>query len=123
MCHILIVEDNSDIQDYLSTIVSSEGYECATCSTAEEAEALMMCWKPDLALIDICLPRQHGVSLCWKIRQTYPDVPIAIISAVLESWDEEDLFDCGASAVIDKTIPVKEMIDSITKLLEKVAIA
>lgn len=115
MGHILIVEDDTDTLDYLVLIMAKAGLECIACGSAEEARAVLDSWALDAVLIDIQLPGEHGVSLCWDIRQQFPRMPIFIISAQLRYWEEDDLIHCGATGVFEKPIPVAQLLKAISQ--------
>jgi len=102
MAHILVVDDNEDVRELMAMLMTRDGHECTTCSSAEEAEALFACWQPDLAILDIHLPQRHGVELCWRLHRQYGHVPIVIMSAMLSEWEVDDLRDCGADAILEK---------------------
>lgn len=114
MGHILIVENDADTRDYLALTITQSGHECIACSSAEEARAALDSWALDAALLDIQLPGEHGVSLCWDIRQQFPRMPIFIVSAQLRHWDSDDILHCGATDVFEKP-------DSVDRLLEAIS--
>ena len=117
MCHILIVEDNQAFASYLALLFTKAGHECTTCLTAEEAEAVIQCVLPDLAVIDICLPGKNGVALAWDLHQKKPELPILVHSANLDAWEEEDLLDCGVSIALPKPCPAADLLQAINGLL------
>ena len=117
MGHILIAEDNPAFASYLATLFNRAGHECTTCLTAEEAEAVIQCVLPDLAVIDICLPGKNGVALAWDLHQKKPELPILVHSANLDAWEEEDLLDCGVSIALPKPCPAADLLQAINGLL------
>jgi DNA-binding response OmpR family regulator len=121
MAHILVVEDDADTREYLVQLLASAGHESTTCSSAEEAEAVCYCRLPDLALLDIHLPRKHGVSLAWHLRRQAATLPIVIFSAVLDQWDQDDLWDCGANAILPKPCSADEVLRTLHQLLPPTA--
>jgi DNA-binding response OmpR family regulator len=77
---ILIVDDEPVIADTLVIILSKAGYHARSTYTAEEALELVPAWRPDLALIDVILPRMSGVDLCIRIRTESPDCRVVLFS-------------------------------------------
>jgi DNA-binding response OmpR family regulator len=79
---ILIVEDNKDIGEIISFILSDEGYEPVLCNT--QAEILNMVYKnrPDAILLDIIQPTELGTKLCrdLKAHELSRDIPIIVLS-------------------------------------------
>ncbi len=110
MALILVVEDDVDARDFLQAVVRKTGHNSLMLGSAEEAMRAIRTVQPDLALLDINLPGDSGVSLCWEIRQSFPEIPIVVMSALLEAWDEDDIRDCGANLTIAKPIDVRELL-------------
>ena len=69
MQHILIVEDDLDIQDLLRNFLQEVGYEITIASDGMEAIALFSSAHFDLILLDIMLPKIDGFTVCELIRK------------------------------------------------------
>ncbi len=118
MALILIVEDDDDSRGLARTVVESIGHEAVSCGRAEEVEVVLQGRPPDMALLDINLPERHGVSLAWHLRTLHEDLPIIIVSAVLEHWEQDDLFDCGADLVVPKPYRIEQLQRAIDTFLK-----
>ncbi len=123
MSHILIVDDNQDACGFFDTVVRMIGHEAMVCTTAEEARLVLDEFEPDLMLLDVALPGEHGVSLCWRGRQKYPSVPILLVSAYFDMWDRDDLMDCGATEILEKPCSAEILGERIRYLLANHPIA
>lgn len=99
---VLVVEDDDDTRHFLETFLHVYGYVACGCQCVEEAREKIDVLRPDLAILDINLPVEHGVSLAWELRNRWEGLPIIIASAVLGQWDLDDLYDCGADFIIQK---------------------
>lgn len=99
---ILVVEDDPDARCFLTAFLHCHGYPTMDCIHAEDARACVGRECPRMAIIDINLPREHGVSLAWELRNRWGSMPIIVASATVFDWDMEDLRDCGADYVIQK---------------------
>ncbi len=62
--HILVVDDDSTICKLLVLILSAEGYTVDAVETAEEALRKLQKHVPDLAILDVALPKMDGFTLC-----------------------------------------------------------
>lgn len=113
MPYALIVDDEPDVRELFEMLLERDGYTCGGAANAEEARALLLVYRPDVVVVDIHLPGRNGVDLCWELHNLDPDLPVVVLSAVLEHWSREDILDCGASAVLDKAQPVREIVRAI----------
>ncbi len=65
---ILVVDDNEDAADSLTMVLQLDGHQVATAYTAEDALALAEEFRPDVALLDVGLPRMDGYELAGRLR-------------------------------------------------------
>ena len=66
--HILIVEDSDDNRDSLQELLESEGHRVDTAMDGEQGVARAIAAHPDVALVDIGLPRLDGYEVARRIR-------------------------------------------------------
>ena len=88
MQHILIVEDDSDIQELLRNFLQEAGYETTIAGDGIEAVSLFSSVKFDLILLDIMLPKIDGFTVCELIRKQ-SQVPIIMLTAL--NGEEEQI--------------------------------
>ena len=79
---ILIVDDEDDIREIVSGILSDEGHGTRLASNSDEALAAVEARRPQLILLDIWLQgsRLDGLQLLEIIKQQHPNVPVVMIS-------------------------------------------
>ncbi len=79
---ILIVDDEADIRDIVSGILSDEGHGTRTAKNADEALAAIEARRPHLAFLDIWLQGSHldGLQLLQVIKGAHPSLPVVMIS-------------------------------------------
>ena len=77
---VLIVDDEVSIADSLAMIFASRRYEVRVAYSAEEAIDVIALWQPDLAILDVILPRMNGIDLAVAIRANYPSCRIILFS-------------------------------------------
>jgi two-component system, NtrC family, nitrogen regulation response regulator NtrX len=79
---ILIVDDEADIRDIVSGILSDEGHGTRTAKNADEALAAIEARRPHLAFLDIWLQGSHldGLQLLQLIKGAHPSLPVVMIS-------------------------------------------
>ncbi|MFZ0559700.1 MAG: sigma-54 dependent transcriptional regulator [Methylovirgula sp.] len=79
---ILIVDDEADIRDIVSGILSDEGHGTRTAKNADEALGAIEARRPHLAFLDIWLQGSHldGLQLLQVIKGAHPSLPVVMIS-------------------------------------------
>jgi CheY-like chemotaxis protein len=87
MAKILVVDDDPKICGAVRLALEANGHEVATASSKEEAEAVVVEYKPDLMLVDVMMPEgTEGFHLVWKIRQIEDEavkgVPIVMVTGI-----------------------------------------
>ncbi|MBO7550421.1 MAG: diguanylate cyclase [Fibrobacter sp.] len=102
---ILIVDDNVEMLDKTSALLSHVGYSVVTCTSGEEALERLEHERVDLVLLDINMPSLNGFEVCLRIRQMYAldDLPIIFLTSREDSDSVTKGFHSGASDFISKS--------------------
>lgn len=77
---ILIVDDEPAITETLSLIFSKNGYEARSAGSAEEAIEIIAVWEPDIAILDVMLPRMNGIDLALVLKSNHPRCRLVLFS-------------------------------------------
>jgi DNA-binding NtrC family response regulator len=77
---ILIVDDDPSIAEALSAVFTHSGYTVRTALSAEEAIETFAQWEPDLAILDVMLPRMNGLDLAVVVRDNHPACRLVLFS-------------------------------------------
>lgn len=109
MRKILIAEDNVEISDMMRSYLVKAGHEVYQAFDGSEALALASKVKPDLALLDIMMPKIDGYVVCETLRKTM-NMPIIVVSAKVSEEDKVRMFNLGADDYITKPFSFKEMV-------------
>ena len=118
MQHILIVEDDLDIQDLLRNFLQEVGYEITIASDGMEAIALFSSARFDLILLDIMLPKIDGFTVCELIRKQ-SQVPIIMLTARGDERDELLGFELGVDEYISKPFSPKILVARVEAILRR----
>jgi Response regulators consisting of a CheY-like receiver domain and a winged-helix DNA-binding domain len=104
---ILIVEDEKDILEMLSSFFRKKGYEVITATEGYEAikKAELI---PNIILLDIGLPNLSGLEVCQRIRE-FVNCPIIFLTARVEEMDKVKGFSVGADDYVVKPFSVIEL--------------
>ena len=98
MAQILVVDDEEAVRNILSRFFAKKEYKVLTADTSERAIAILEKEKVDAVLLDIHLPGLNGLETLRKIRASWPDIPVVMISGqqdedVAKASLEEGAFD------------------------------
>ena len=104
---ILIIDDEQDITEMLSSFFQSRVYEAITAGSASQALRQVET-RPDLILLDINMPGEDGFSLCGKIRD-FINCPILFLTARVEDADKVRAFLAGGDDYIVKPFSLLEL--------------
>lgn len=113
---ILYVDDDLDNCEMMKYWIREEcGCEISIAMDGKQALEMIDSQYFDLFLLDYCLPDTTGIKLCEQIRTRYPDVPIAVYSALDRTIDKERAFAAGATSYLVKP----EELDQIKPFLNR----
>lgn len=118
---ILLVDDESDILDFLSFNLELAEYSVKVASNGHEGVRIAKEFQPDLILLDMMMPEMDGIETCEKIRETewLKDVVIAFLTARGEDYSQIAGFDAGADDYILKPIKPKVLVSRVKALLKR----
>jgi CheY-like chemotaxis protein len=77
---ILILDDEANVAETLEMIFRGCGYEVRAALSAEQAIETIATWQPDLAIVDVMLPRMNGIEFGTVLKSNYPACHILLMS-------------------------------------------
>src|SRR5579883_3492277 len=116
--HILVVDDEPSIQDFIRHNLELRGYKVSIASNGLEALALFDQGNFTLVILDIMMPRMDGLEVCRRIRQT-STVPIIVLTALGEEADKIAALDQGADDYLTKPFAIGELLARIKAVLRR----
>lgn len=116
--HILIAEDDTDMQKILKLYLQKDGYVVSVVSNGKEAIAFLSEHVVDLVLLDWMMPIQDGIQTCRDIRQLYIPTKILMLTAKGENEDEVQGLICGADDYLRKPFDIQILLLRIRKLCQ-----
>jgi DNA-binding response OmpR family regulator len=103
---ILIVDDDSEIRQFLKTIIDSKERIVEAVGTMEEARAILETGSVDLLLLDLYLPDGNGIKLLSDLRER----PKTIIMTAFGGWESHvKAYNLGAFYYLDKPFKVSQL--------------
>jgi len=116
--HILIIEDEVKIADYLAKGLNESGYSTAIARNGIEALSSLQQQKFDLALLDVMLPDLNG----WQVLQTlrtFSQIPVLMLTARDHVLDRVKGLELGADDYLSKPFSYIELLARIKSLLRR----
>lgn len=118
---ILLVDDESDILEFLSYNINKEGFEVHTANNGKEAIEIAKRITPHLILLDVMMPEMDGIETCEIMRQDkkLQNTIIAFLTARGEDYSQIAGFEAGGDDYIAKPVKPKVLISRIKALLKR----
>lgn len=113
---VLIVDDNEDFRLALSHVLISKGYTTCEASNGEQALVLMNSEAPDLAIVDLDMPKVNGIDFSRKVKDGNKAFPIVMVSSYSEFYSPEEVKDAGVDVFLQKPIKWEEIVGVVAKL-------
>ncbi|HMF24632.1 MAG TPA: response regulator transcription factor [Pseudolabrys sp.] len=119
MSVIALVDDDHNILTSISIALEGEGYRIMTYSDGVSALAGFKTSPPDLAILDIKMPRMDGMELLRRVRQG-SDLPVILLTSKEEEIDELFAFKIGADDFVRKPFSQRILLERIKLILRRV---
>lgn len=119
---ILIVEDEADLRDALSTAFSYEEFNVLTASDGEEGLRTALTKKPDLILLDVMMPKMTGIEVLKNLRTNEwgKQTKIIIMTSLDDLEKVAEAMEAGVDEYVVKTDITLNGI--VTKVKEKLGV-
>ncbi len=117
--HILIIEDDNEINLMISSILENENYTVTKAFSGTEGLLHLDTNKYDMILLDLMLPGLSGEELLDKIR-TNNNIPIIVISAKIDSSTKIKALKSGADDFVCKPFDIDELLARVESNLRRV---
>ncbi len=113
--HVLVVDDEQDIVEFLTQLLEDNGYEVSSANDGLAAMNLVQEKKPDVILLDLQMPEETGTGLYRKLqhKKEFKDIPVIIISGLAGNY----LAVSKSVPVIDKPPKEENVLEEIRKAL------
>ena len=111
--HILIVEDEIGIMQFLQQGLEEEGYQISTAFDGARGLELFLENHFDLILLDWMLPKMTGLELCKEIRKSNSTIPILFLTAKDTVQETIEGLQSGANDYIKKPFSFEELVERI----------
>jgi DNA-binding response OmpR family regulator len=118
---ILAADDDEDILALVAFRLGRSGYRVLQAHDGEEAVALAMEHEPDLAVLDVMMPKMDGFEVARRLRaaEATKNIPIIMLTARAQDTDVQGGFEAGANDYLRKPFSPKELRTRVQALLAR----
>ena len=108
---VLVADDDPDILELVAFRLERAGYDIVRARDGEEALQLAAEHVPDLAVLDVMMPKLNGYEVTQRIRQddATSDMPVILLTARVQEADVERGFQVGADDYLKKPFSPQEL--------------
>jgi two-component system response regulator ChvI len=118
MPNIALVDDDKNILASVSMLLEQEGYHVRTFADGASALTALSATPPDLAILDIKMPRMDGLELLRRLRQN-GDLPVIFLTSKDEEIDELMGLNAGADDYIRKPFSQRLLLERVKAVLRR----
>ena len=119
MATIALVDDDKNILTSVSMLLEQEGYHVRTFSDGASALTALSATPPDLAILDIKMPRMDGLELLRRLKQHNAELPVIFLTSKDEEIDELMGLNAGADDYIKKPFSQRLLLERVKAVLRR----
>lgn len=114
---VLVVDDEVNIRETISDILTDENYKVILASDGNEAEKKFLFEDIDVVILDILLPDKNGMEILKKFQKDFPIIPVIIISGHADIKMAVEAMKIGAFDFIEKPLSIERLISTVKNAL------
>jgi len=119
---VLVVDDEPELRTLLGEYFGRHGFEVRTAPEAASARALVAQAAPDLAILDVNMPGENGLSLARWLRESHPRVGLVMLTTAGEAVDRIVGLELGADDYVPKPFEMRELLARVRAVLRRTTI-
>jgi two-component system phosphate regulon response regulator OmpR len=116
---LLVVDDEPELRGLLAEYFGRHGFAVQTASDAAQAREQVAASRPDLAVLDINMPGENGLSLARWLRSAHPQVAVVMLTTASESVDRIVGLELGADDYVSKPYELRELLARVRAVLRR----
>lgn len=117
--HILIADDEQDLTEYLTPLLTRRGFEVTVANDGLKALESAIQQRPDLIVLDVMMPHLDGHEVCRRLRAAGHSTPIIMLTHVVNQTDKVSALEEGADDYLCKPFDPLELIARIRAVLRR----
>ena len=119
LLRVLIADDEPAIRRVIGSLLSARGYTVDDARNGEEALMSIRAHSADLVLLDVNMPGMGGIEACRRIRSSFPDIGILMITVRDSEDDTVEALEAGADDYVRKPFRARELLARMDALVRR----
>ena len=118
---ILLADDEPDLLALMKETLEHQGFDVSTALDGNEALSAIRGNPPDIAIVDLVMPRCDGFTVCRELRKDplFANLPIIILSASSSRDNKVEGLELGVDDFITKSVDIRELLARIRMILKR----
>lgn len=121
LAKVLVADDSPEITSVVDAILRKEGrFDISFAANGEDALSMARRLLPDLVLLDIMMPRIHGLKVLKTLKEdpATRDIRVMMLSALSREYTKKEAYSYGASAFMTKPFSPRELLEGVDEVLK-----
>lgn len=115
---IIVVDDDYSFRKAVAMVLAANNYQVVEQGSSLRIINLIVKEKPDLILLDLCMPKADGMEIIQAMKRLEIEIPVLIVSGNLQRLDVRLLQDRGAIDIMAKPVHMKKLLAKVESILE-----
>lgn len=115
---VLIIDDDEETRMLLKTVLSAARVAVFSVASGHEGLHFMKSIRPDVIILDVCMPGMDGFETCTRIRKI-DNVPVIMLSVMDRGIDIMRALNAGANEYLTKPCPPSQLTATVRRMLDQ----
>jgi DNA-binding response OmpR family regulator len=116
---VMVVDDEPELRGLLTEYFGRNGCSVRPAADAAEARALVGQGRPDIAILDVNMPGENGLSLARWLRESHPEVGLIMLTTASDTVDRVVGLELGADDYVPKPFELRELLARVRAVLRR----
>lgn len=118
---VVLVDDAVDLRTLIGLALRRDGRLKVVAEVGDGVAAIAAVeeHRPDLVLMDVSMPVMDGITATRRLKATFPDLCVVMFTGYADDRLEVESQDAGASAFMDKSVPLPELVDALVSVVDR----
>lgn len=118
---LILVEDDDDIRQLVAAMLTREGFAVTALPDGNALLPTVARTQASLVILDLMLPGADGLTLCQRLRTSYPSVAVLMLTAKSEEIDRIIGLEMGADDYLTKPFNPRELLARVRAILRRLS--